>query len=129
MTAQKIQLREFCMARSGDKGDTVDISLFAPTRAIYDTLKQEVSAQRVGEFFACMASGPARRFEVPNLLALKFVIEGALGGGAAGSLRSDNLGKAYGANLLHLEVELDSALLEGLPSLRHPDSASRLHGR
>lgn len=111
------------MVRSGDKGNSVDISLFAPTDQIYEVLKEQVTVERVGEFYSCMASGPAHRYEVPNVRALKFVVEGALGGGAAGSLRSDNLGKAYGANLLRLEVELDSELLVGVPSLRYPGSA------
>lgn len=118
----RVQLREFCQVRSGDKGDTVDISLFAPTPALYEVLKAQVTAERVASFFAPIASGPVTRYEVPNVLALKFVVKGALGGGGARSLRSDNLGKAYGANLLHLDVEVDPQLLEGVPSLRHPDS-------
>lgn len=126
MTTQTIQLRRFCMARSGDKGNAVDISLFAPTRAIYEVLRESITAERVNAFFSCMASGPTQRYEVPNLMALKFVVQGALGGGAAGSLRSDNLGKAYGANLLHLEVEMDPALLDGVPDLRHPDTVRAL---
>jgi len=46
------------------------------------------------------------RYELPNLLALKFVLRGALNGGAASSLRSDNLGKTLGAQLLRLTIDL-----------------------
>jgi hypothetical protein len=49
------------------------------------------------------------RFELPKLLALKFVLDGALDGGAAASLRSDNLGKTIGAQLLRMEIEVDAA--------------------
>jgi hypothetical protein len=118
----KVQLRRFCMTRSGDKGDSVDISLFAPSAALYEALRTQVTAERVAEFYAAMARGPVVRHEVPNVRALKFVVGGALGGGGAASLRSDNLGKAYGANLLHLEVEIEPAWLDGVPDLRHPDS-------
>ncbi len=118
----KVQLRRFCMTRSGDKGDSVDISLFAPSSALYEALRTQVTAERVAEFYAAMARGPVVRHEVPNVRALKFVVGGALGGGGAASLRSDNLGKAYGANLLHLEVEIEPAWLDGVPDLRHPDS-------
>jgi hypothetical protein len=121
----KVELRRFCMTRSGDKGDSVDIGLFAPSEALYEVLRREVTAERVCEFFSAMARGPVVRHEVPNVCALKFVIAGALGGGGAASLRSDNLGKAYGANLLHLAIEVDSALLDGVPDLRHPDSRAR----
>jgi hypothetical protein len=47
------------------------------------------------------------RFDLPNLLALKFVLRGALNGGAASSLRSDNLGKTIGAQLLRMHIEVD----------------------
>lgn len=122
MGTQTVQLRRFCMVRSGDKGDAVDISLFAPNEAAFRLLRDSVTADRVGAFFAGMAAGPTRRYELPNLRALKFVVQGALGGGAAGSLRSDNLGKAYGANLLHLTVEIPDELLLECPDMRHPDS-------
>lgn len=125
----RVQLREFCQVRSGDKGDTVDISLFAPTPALYEVLKEQVTAERVASFFAPVTSGPVTRYEVRNVLALKFVINRALGGGAARTLRSDNLGKAYGANLLHLDVEVDPKLLEGVPSLRYPDSVHPAGGQ
>lgn len=126
MSASRTQLRRFCMTRSGDKGDSVDISLFAPSEPLYRVLREQVTAQRVQEFFAGIAKGPVRRYEVPGVRALKFVVDGALGGGGAASLRSDNLGKAYGANLLHLEVEFDRQLLESVPDLRHPDSIEKV---
>ncbi len=121
----KVPLRRFCLTRSGDKGNTVDISLFAPSAALYEALRSQVTAERVARFYAAMATGPVVRYEVPNVRALKFVIAGALGGGGAGSLRSDNLGKAYGANLLHLDVEVDARLIDEVPDLRHPDSRER----
>ena len=42
----------------------------------------------------------------PDVLALKFVMHDALGGGAPRSLRADNLGKTLGAALLRLEIEV-----------------------
>ena len=122
MSTQSVQLRRFCMARSGDKGDAVDISLFAPDEATFRVLCDSVTAERVSGFFSGMAKGPTKRYELPNLLALKFVVQDALGGGAAGSLRSDNLGKAYGANLQHMTVYMPADLLARCPDLRHPDS-------
>lgn len=122
MSTQTVPLRHICMARSGDKGDSVDISLFAPNEEVFQLLRESITAQRVAEFFAGMANGPVQRYELPNLLALKFVVQGALGGGAAGSLRSDNLGKAYGANLLHMTIDIPEELLAQCPDMRHPDS-------
>lgn len=102
----RVRLVDFARARSGDKGNIVDISLFAPDPASYLVLCREVTAERVREHFASLVHGRVERFEVPNLRALKFVLCEALDGGASRSLRSDNLGKCFGAMLLRMEVEV-----------------------
>jgi hypothetical protein len=100
------QLVELAHARSGDKGDIADISLFAPDLEIYDLLAREVTAERVKMHFAGIITGSVERFEVPNVLALKFVLHGALDGGASRSLRSDSLGKSLSSALLRMEIEV-----------------------
>jgi hypothetical protein len=102
----KQQLVELAHARSGDKGDIADLSLFAPDQATYDLLAREVTAERVKKHFAGIITGNVERFEVPNVLALKFVMHGALDGGASRSLRSDSLGKSLSSALLRMEVDL-----------------------
>lgn len=96
------RLADIATARSGDKGDILDITLMAPDQRTYDLLVREVSAQRVRSHFEGIVQGDVLRYELPRLLALKFVLHGALDGGAARSLRADNLGKTLGAALLRL---------------------------
>jgi hypothetical protein len=98
------RLADIATARSGDKGDILDISLMAPDQRTYDLLIQEVSADRVRAHFAGIVGGQVDRYELPRLLALKFVLHGALDGGAAHALRADNLGKTLGAALLRLPI-------------------------
>lgn len=98
------RLVEVAAARSGDKGDVLDISLLAPDAYTFGILSQQVTAGRVREFFAPWATGTVERYDLPRLLALKFVVQGALDGGAARSLRIDNLGKTLGAALLRLTI-------------------------
>ena len=100
------QLVALAHARSGDKGDIADISLFAPDQATYDLLAREVTAGRVKKHFAGIITGNVERFEVPNVLALKFVLHGALDGGASRSIRSDALGKSLSSALLRMEIEV-----------------------
>jgi hypothetical protein len=102
----KKQLVELAHARSGDKGDKADLSLFASDQATYDLLAREVTAERVKKHFEGIATGEVERFEVPNVLALKFVLHGALNGGASRSLRSDALGKSLSSALLRMEIEV-----------------------
>lgn len=102
----RIQLRDLCGARSGDKGDSSDLSLFADDEAAYAAIREVVTAARVKEHFGPLVAGPVERYEAPNVLALKFVLHEALGGGASRSLRSDNLGKTHGASLLRMWVDV-----------------------
>ncbi len=102
----RIQLRDLCGARSGDKGDISDVSLFADDEAAYEALLGEVTPDRVKAHFAELVTGDVERYEARNVLALKFVMHGALGGGAPRSLRSDNLGKTHGATLLRMWVDV-----------------------
>ena len=115
----KLRLSEIAHARSGDKADTSDIGLFAWEPLGYALLAQHVSAEKVQDYFAhlwldtssaqTVASQNVERFDLPNLLALKFVMRGALNGGAASSLRSDNLGKTIAAQLLRMSIDVDEA--------------------
>lgn len=109
----RIQLRDLCGARSGDKGDISDLSLFADDEAAYEAVLREVTAERVKAHFGHLVQGEVQRYEVRNVLALKFVMQQALGGGAPRSLRSDNLGKTHGAALLRMWVDVPDDVAAG----------------
>jgi hypothetical protein len=102
----KKQLVELAHVRSGDKGDIANIALFAPDHATYDLLVREVTTERVQTHFAGIVLGKIDRYEVPNMLALNFVLHSALNGGASRSLRSDALGKSLSSALLRMEIEV-----------------------
>lgn len=116
----RIQLRDLCGTRSGDKGDIVNIALFAYDAAAYEAIRREVTAARVASHFGGLINGQVSRYEAPNVLALNFVAQGALGGGGPRSLRSDNLGKTLGGALLRMEIEVPGPVAETAPR-RRPD--------
>jgi len=112
-----VPLARIAHARSGDKADWVDFGLFAWNAAGYRLLEREVTAERVRAHFAPWLPGEVDAWALPNMLALKFVLKGALQGGGARNLRLDNLGKAMAGALLRLEIavspdELSEALGE-----------------
>jgi len=111
MTA--IRLRDLCGVRSGDKGDISDLTLFADSEEAYDAIVDQVTAERVKAHFGHLVLGPVERFEARNVLALKFVMHDALGGGAPRSLRADNLGKTLGAALLRMVIDVPDAVAAG----------------
>lgn len=102
----KIQLRQICHARSGDKGDTANVGLIALKEAYYPLMRDTVTVERVRKHFEGIALGPVERFELPNLWALNFLLHKALGGGGTKSLKNDAQGKTLGAALLRMEVEV-----------------------
>ena len=102
----KIPLARIAHARSGDKADWVDFGLFAWNEAGYQIMAREVTAAKVQAHFAPWLPGHVDAWSLPNILAMKFVLHGALQGGGARNLRLDNLGKAMGAALLRLEIEV-----------------------
>ena len=111
-TLIKIPLARIAHARSGDKADWVDFGLFAWNEAGYRILAREVTAAKVQAHFAPWLPGQVDAWPLPNILAMKFVLHGALQGGGARNLRLDNLGKAMGAALLRMEIEVSPEELE-----------------
>jgi hypothetical protein len=99
-----MRLHDLATARAGDKGNTSDISVFAKSAEVYATLLGWLSAARVRAYFVDLGVTEVERFEVPQLLALKFVMHDALHGGVSRSLALDIHGKALSSILLQLEI-------------------------
>ena len=89
-----MKLVDIAHARSGDKGDRADIGLFAGNAEDYAIIKRLVTAERIAAHFKGIADGPVELWPLDNLWAIKIVLNGALQGNAARSLRSDNLENA-----------------------------------
>ena len=108
----RLRLHEICGYRAGDKGDISNVALFADDADVYDVIVHEVTAERVKQHFGAFVTGTVVRHEAANVLALNFVMQGALGGGGPRTLRSDSLGKALGGALVRLEIEVPDALAD-----------------
>jgi hypothetical protein len=106
----RVLLQHVAHARSGDKGNTSNISVFAYTPALYELLKSQLTAEAFKSYYGGAIKGEVLRYEVDNLNALNFVAHGALGGGVSRSLCLDNYGKALSAAILGFEIEVPEAL-------------------
>jgi hypothetical protein len=107
----KLALSRIAHARSGDKGDTSNIGIIAFHQKHYPILVREVTPERVKAFFGELVKGRVERYELPNLGALNFLLQEALGGGGTLSLRTDAQGKTLGAALLRMEIDVDDSEL------------------
>ncbi len=106
----KIRLIEIAHARSGDKGDTANVGVIARDAAYYPLLVKYLTAERVKSHFEGIALGPVERYELPNLMALNFLLHEALGGGGTMSLKNDAQGKTLSSAMLRIEIEIEESL-------------------
>jgi hypothetical protein len=99
-----MRLRELAHARTGDKGDTSQISVIAHDPGDYAYLAEHVTTERVRAHFAAIVRGKVTRYELPGLGALNFVMEHALAGGVTRSLALDPHGKCLASVLLDIDL-------------------------
>ncbi len=100
-----MKLREIAHSRTGDKGNTSNISVIAYDPKHYPLLVAQVTAERVKAHFAGVVEGSVVRYELPRIGALNFVMTETLGGGVTRSLALDAHGKSLSSALLNLEIE------------------------
>ncbi len=99
-----MKLRQLAHSRTGDKGNTSNISVIAYDPKDYERLRTHVTAERVKAHFADIAHGEVVRYELPKIAALNFVMFDALGGGVTRTLALDIHGKSLSSALLDLEI-------------------------
>ncbi len=99
-----MKLREIAHSRTGDKGNTSNISVIAFDEKMYEFLRKHVTADRVKAHFAGIVHGEVTRYEMPTIGALNFVLTEALGGGVTRSLALDAHGKGLSCALLNLDL-------------------------
>ena len=104
-----ILLHRMAHARTGDKGNHSNISLYAYRPDDFPLLVEQITEQRVAELFAARRPTSVRRYLLPNLHGMNFVLENVLDGGVNDSLNLDMHGKALSSLLLTLEVTVEDA--------------------
>jgi Acyclic terpene utilisation family protein AtuA len=95
----EIPLGRLCGARSGDKGGNANVGLWAISPAAYTWLRRHLTTDRFKELLTEAADLQVDRYELPNLLALNFVVHGLLAPGVSGTARPDAQAKGLGEYL------------------------------
>ncbi|MGF6179604.1 hypothetical protein ABIB42_000603 [Massilia sp. UYP32] len=99
-----MKLRDIAHSRAGDKGDISNLSLIAYRQEDYALLEHFVTAERVRRHFAGIVHGEVTRYLLPQLGAMNFVMQRALGGGVTRSLALDAHGKSLSSVLLDMDI-------------------------
>ena len=101
-----LRLYEIANARSGDKGNRLNIALVCRDPSHYAAVAQQVTAARVSEAFAARKPSRVVRYDLPKLAAFNFVLDDVLEGGVNASLGLDGHGKSLSYVLLDISVEI-----------------------
>ena len=109
--AERIPLGRLCGARSGDKGGDANVGLWAVSPRAYAWLRDYLTVTRFKELLTEAAALPVDRYELPNLLALNFVVHGLLAPGVSATTRPDAQAKGLGEYLRSRLVEVPADLL------------------
>ena len=104
MSAAVPTLADFAHARTGDKGNRINISVIAYDATHFNWLVQQVTAERVRQHFSHRQPTQVSRYVLPQLAAMNFVLDEVLDGGVNDSLNLDMHGKALSFHLLTLTV-------------------------
>jgi len=99
-------------ARSGDKGGNANVGVWARDPGGYAFLASFLTVERFRALLPETRGLRVRRYELPNLLALNFVVVGLLGEGVSSSTRIDPQAKGLGEWLRARIVDLPVALVE-----------------
>jgi len=99
-------------ARSGDKGGNANLGIWARTPPAYRWLCTWLTSDELRRLIPEAASLGIDRYELPNLLAVNFVIKGLLGRGVAATARIDPQAKGLGEYFRSRYAEVPSALLD-----------------
>jgi hypothetical protein len=113
-----VSLYRAAHGRTGDKGNRANISVIAWHPHLWAMLVDQVTEARVAELFSSRRPTMVRRYLLPQLHAMNFVLDGVLDGGVNSALNLDTHGKCLSYLLLDLPVRVPAELV---PLLVGPD--------
>ena len=109
----EVALHKVAHARTGDKGNRINIGLYPYAEEAYPFLAEQITPERVKDLFAHRAATAVRRYDLPKIHALNFVIDDVLEGGVNGALNLDGHGKSHSFRLLSMTVRVPAHLVVG----------------
>jgi hypothetical protein len=107
MTQRTVKLHDIANARSGDKGNRLNIALVCRDPAHYPAIARQVTAAAVAQAFAHRKPTKVVRYDLSKLAAFNFVLDDVLEGGVNASLGLDGHGKSLSFVLLDMPVEIE----------------------
>lgn len=105
-TLTVVPLHQIAHGRTGDKGNCSNISVIAYRPEFFPILVEQVTVERVAALFQERQPSAVRRYLLPKLGALNFVLDDLLDGGVNEALNLDSHGKTLAFLLLELPIKI-----------------------
>jgi hypothetical protein len=106
----RVPLHLIAHGRTGDKGDRSNISVIAYRPEAYPFIVEQLTEARVAEAFHHRRPSAVKRYLLPKMHAMNFVLDGVLDGGVNDSLNLDSHGKTLSFLVLDIEIEVPDEL-------------------
>ena len=97
----EIYLNDIAHGRSGDKGDTSNVCVYARKPEYYKIIEREVTPEKLKAYFGDMVKGEITRYDVPSLNGFNFVMKHGL----------DSLGKSMGSAVMRMKIHVEDGEL------------------
>ena len=103
---KNIKLNDIAYARSGDKGSASNVGVIFINNKFYNWAVEHLTEEVISDYFKDIALGGAKRYLLPNLNAINYILFDSLNGGGSESLINDAQGKTHGQAILKMEVDV-----------------------
>ncbi len=113
-SGEEVSLANICLARSGDKGNSINLGVLARNREVYLYIHQYLTPELLKKWFSDICAGEILRYDLENLLALNFVLQEALDGGGTRSGRLDPQGKMLASAFLLKKLYVPKTVIQSV---------------
>ena len=104
------RLINLAYARSGDKGDHVNVGIIARKPEYFSYIKKSLTIDKLSSFFKNGTKISIVCWELPKINGLNFLVKNSLGGGGMSSLLLDPQGKAYAQYILNVKIAVPESI-------------------
>lgn len=122
-----LRMKDLCLARSGDKGNSANLGVLARSRQVYEYLKTHLGVDIIRKWLGDLCEGEIERYEIEGLMGFNFMLGNALDGGGTRSARLDPQGKmlasAFLAQEVYVPLEIIASVKKGAQNIKSIQSS------
>ncbi|HBI83380.1 hypothetical protein G3I67_00205 [Orrella sp. NBD-18] len=107
-----VPLHRVAHGRAGDKGNRLNVSIMPYDSDAFSLLAEQLTEQCVLGLYKHRGASSVKRYDLPLLPAMNFVIDDVLEGGVNGSLNLDGHGKSNSFILLAMPVRVPAKFVK-----------------